>query len=554
MEVLNYKEILTRKPWFRISPEFTPKMEGITNRFGVNTPVDSTMWSIYTQEDMLREYFPSGHKIRNKTIYPDVIKQDPDTGKWYVQPITRCSIAMQQILTTKQIIHICGNDVQFELANAKRGNKNVSEEDNNTLSLFKEGWLDKDMEIRFYEAMRSLKITSEACIVGWIENGKFGCKALSFLEDDILYPHYDSITGELKVFARQYFDYDDDHVAVTEWVEIWDDTHFHRAKRNLDTSKASVVTKIKDFFGLNGYEIVERKRHGFNFVPVAYYRENDGPCWSNSQDTIEHYEEAISYFFENNKAFAFPILVVSGDGVDINGDDMTGAVKTISIESADGNAKFLEGNDVSASYKTLLDLLYNTIYEESFAVKPPELKSGDLPGVALKLLYSPAIERAIDDSQRLQPFLSTLVHIVKYGYGLEVNQQASLLALSINAWIEPYVHQNDTELTTNLTTAVQNKVLSKQTASERLSKYAKNDEFDRIMREMKEANKMEIDKANIEKTHATDEDIRKAKATSKLNGSDINTGGGAGSGRQRRTDENGNWPGENNWNSWNTTH
>lgn len=550
MENLDFKEILVRKPWFHVSPIFTEKQSQISNRKFYTAPTDRVYWDIRTQEDMLREYYPQGHRILNPEVYPDILKKDPESGKYYIQPITRCTIAMQQIIATKHIVHICGNDVQFELSEYKTSNKS-DDKLNELLNVFKKGWLDKNMEIRFYEAVRSLKVSAEACIVGYIENGKLGCKTLSFLNDDILYPHYDSITGELKLFARKYFDYDDDGNQITEWVEVWDDEYFYRAKRDINT-KESLILRFKETFGLNGYKIVGKpKRHGFNFVPVAYYRNNDGACWESAQNTIEHYEEAISYFFENNKAFAFPILVLSGEGVDINGDETTGAVKSIVIDSPDGSAKFLEGNDVSASYKALLDLMYKTIYEQAFAVKPPELKSGDLPGVALKLLYSPAIERAIQDSHDLQPFIDKLVQIVKFGYGLECNCQASLMALGINAWIEPYVHQNDTELTTNLTTAVQNSILSKQTASERLTKYSKNDEFDRVMREMKQKNDEVVRVADEQKTHATDEEIRKQKA---LNGSDINTGGGGGSERERTTDKWGNHPNENNWQDWNDKH
>ena len=121
--------------------------------------------------------------------------------------------------------------------------------------------------------------------------------------------------------------------------------------------------------------------------------------------------------------------------------------------------------------------------------------------------------------------------------------------LPINAWIEPYIHQNDQELMTNLSTGVANKFLSQQTASERCPKYAKNDEFNRIMKEDLEKRKLdaqfELDKLKAQ----TDENIREAKATQ--GGQDVNTGNGS---SQRTTDQNGNHPGENNWDEWNKTH
>jgi hypothetical protein len=187
-------------------------------------------------------------------------------------------------------------------------------------------------------------------------------------------------------------------------------------------------------------------------------------------------------------------------------------------------------------------------------VKPPELKSGDLPGVALKLLYSPAIEKAIVDCQKLQPFLDKLVEMVKFGYGLEAEMQADLINLHVNAWIEPYVHQNDTEITTNLATAVQNGFLSKQTASERYTKYSKNDEIARVAREQVEKMKLAVEQQTLITEFNTNETIREEKALStSQGGSDINTGHGGGSNRAGRpnvwnTDEWGNREGENNWN------
>ena len=44
----------------------------------------------------------------------------------------------------------------------------------------------------------------------------------------------------------------------------------------------------------------------------------------------------------------------------------------------------------------------------------------------------------------------------------------------------------------NLAIGVQNEFLSHQTASERIPKYAKNDEIDRIIREQKQAQQMDL--------------------------------------------------------------
>ena len=562
MDVLNIREILTKKPFFTISStRNVMSMTPVTDKHNtVDKDNDKALYYILSQEEMLRQYYPSGHKINNELLFPDIWKKDPETNKLYKQSITRCALAFQQIITTKHIIHIVGNDVQFELSEDEKSSQKNGldgeleasielQDDDSTklLSIFKSGWIDLDMEIRFYEAVRSYMITADCAIVGFIQkDGTPSFRTFSFLNDDKLYPHLNSITGEMELFARKYYDYDDEGEAVTEWIEVWDDTYIYRCKHSLKPK--NVTSFIKTIFGLNGFEIVEQVRHGFPFCPVAYARNEDGPCWAAGQQTIDNFEEALSYFFENNKAFAFPILLISGDGIELHGD-MNGSVKSISIDSSDGDAHFLENNDISASYNTLLTKFYDLIYEQTFTVKPPELKSGDLPGVALKLLYSPAIECAICDAQKLQPFLNKLVKMVKFSWGLKKECQADLMKLGINAWIEPYVHQNDSELVTNLATAVQNNIISCKTASERLSKYTKNDEFERILKQLKFKMQMNVEEANLKATHSTNERIREEKIKSNMTGHDINTGGGKR--HINETDENGNREGENNWEEYN---
>ena len=567
METLNYREILVKKPFFEITPKgymnHGPNTEEVSDYNNQSMPSDTTYRNIKTQADFLREYYPSGHKIWDHLKFPDIWKKDPDTGQWYQQPVSRTAFAFQQLIAAKHTLHVTGNDVQFELAD-DGDNLNKEEDQMETLTKFKRGWLLANMEIVHFEAVSSYMTVAEAAVVGYIHNGKFGAKPLSFKNGDYLYPHFDSITGDLELFARKYYDYDEEGTARIEWVEVWDDTYLYRYKNDISPDKSikdKVVDKIKDIFGMNGYALVTREKHGFPFIPVAYCRNEDGPCWSPVQRLIEDYEEAFSYLCENNKAYAFPIFYVKGDGDDISiiGDDMTGAVKSIAMNDKDNDAGFLNGTDASDAFATQLNKTYELIYELSFTVKPPELKSGDLPGVALKLLYSPAIEIAMNDIQRLQPFLDQLVRIAKYGIGLENNMTATMVGLSINAWNDPYVHQNSTEVITNLATAVQNGFLSKQTASERCPTFPKNAEWERILREKKEEDEqdllMDIERADNETENA----IEQEEASARINGysANVRTGNGRKAGRPsegKNTDKWGNQPQENNWDKYNRNH
>lgn len=564
--VKDVRELLVRKPFYEVTPKGYMKHGIIDREFSENEdpcmPADVLYRNIKTQQDFLREFYPSGHRICDPQQYPDIWKKNPETGLWCVQKIQRTAFAFQQVIWTKHVLHVTGNDIQFELAEGtEEGSEDKLQE---LLTKYRKGWLMHDMEIRFFEAVSAYMKVADCAIVGYFDgDGKFGTRTLSFDRGDTLFPRYDPLTGELIAFARKYVDYDEEGEERIEWVEAWDKDKFYRLKKDLSGGTAkNVVRKIASIFGASEYTCVEEKRHGFPFIPVAYARNEDGPCWSAVQRNIEDYEEAFSYLCENNKAYAFPILTLTGEGdeIEIKGDT-NGAAKTIMITDTDGKAEFLNGTDASNAFATQLNKSYDLIYELSFTVKPPELKSGDLPGVAIKLLYSPALEAAMNDAQRLQPFLDQLVRITKFGIGTENNCMASMVALPVNAWIESYTHQNDTELITNLATAVQNKFLSKQTASERNSKFSKNDEFTRIMREQKEEDQQDL-LIDIQRQEAqVENNIEQEEALAKINnqqsGSDVNTGRGK-RGRPRTVDTD-HWGNrkdgsEQNWADWNSKH
>ena len=112
----NYKEILTREPFYEVMPNGYKAHKVVRRGQKTYEPTDNPMMRVLTQADFLRMYYPSGHAINNPLLYPDVIRTNPETGKTYIQPIIRTAFAFQQVIATKQRVHITGNDMQFELS------------------------------------------------------------------------------------------------------------------------------------------------------------------------------------------------------------------------------------------------------------------------------------------------------------------------------------------------------------------------------------------------------------------------------------------------------
>lgn len=477
------RDILLKKPFVKVMPGplFTTKLTSTEMR---RVKRDCPAYECVSQEQFIREYDPAGHKINSDKHYPDRIKYNEETKEYYKEYMFRACFPFQRIITTQQLIHLCGNDIHIELSE-----EHTSEAELDLILKLKKGWLLKDMEIAFYELAKSVKKTGDGATVMFLKDGKVYWKSLGYDKGDILYPHYDSISGELMLFARSYKDYDAEGKCNNTYVEVWDNVNLTRYKRAEKGIKAG-VNKLLNVFGIDGFEIeTPPTPHGFDEIPVVYVRDDDGACWSGSQDSIDKYELAISHLCQNNMAYAFPIMVLKGSEVEIKAD-IYGAVKAIDA-GTDGEAKYLEPAGNVDSFKLQTDILLKNIFNGSFAVLPPEIKSGDFPGVTIKLIYSPSLDKAIDDSKFYQLAIGKMTRLFKFGYGIELSCATQMMNLQTYTWIEPYVHQNQTELVNNLVQLVNSDLLSHNTGST-LTGYGENNEYEKIIKEKKEQEKADL--------------------------------------------------------------
>lgn len=473
-------EVLTKRPFTRITP--TGYLTGaITGDISAASYHNNKLeYLILSQSDFIREFYPSGHKINSPGFYPDRIKFEEDekgNKRFFEEKVMRVAFPFQMIITIQQLVHLCGNDIHHELTAAR-----VDDKLKESFLEYQKGWLDKNMEITFYEFAKSVKITGDGAVVFYIDKGKVGTKVLSFLDGDVLYPHTNSITGKMEYFARQYSDYDPQGKELVSWVELWDNKYLRRY-RQAKTGFKGAVNKLKEVFGIDGYELDSEEPHQFEECPVVYLRDKHGPCWSFSQSNIDDFELAVSHLCQNNMAYAFPIMLLKGDNVEIQGD-MYGAVKAITM-GKDDTAGFMNRPESSQSFELQFNTLLKMIFMGSFTVIPPEVKSGDLPGVAIKLIYSPSLEKAMIDCKEFDSSIDAMNRLFIYAYGIERGMSLPFARMKVLSWAEPYVHLNTAELITNLVQSVGGGFLSKESASE-LSGYGRNNEWDRILREKKE--------------------------------------------------------------------
>lgn len=522
------QSILTKRAWFRRLPNGTKPHAALGMAVQQSGGVQCLL---YTQQRMLDEYYPTSHDIYNKALYPDILREveevkviDDGCGqpkeivekKKYIEEVPRTAMSYQQVIETKRTDHLTGNDVTFE--------RNWSDNDKTLNSNYQElvdGWEQYDQEDALYQVVHQANIVADAAYVGNIYTDNFGKKQVgynvfSFFNGDEIYCHRDQRTRRPFLFARKFTDdYGND------LCEVWDDTYYYLFAHVKDAAEAThyeFTRSVNDEdvptgFVLDGYSLAEKTPHLYPFCPVAYHRREDGPVWVFSEDSIETYEEDFNGLRHNNKAYGEPILVTKGD--DVAGiPEIDGTIKNIDM-GKDDDASYLQAQSAADSYMKELDKLEELIYLQSFIVKTPELKSGDLPAAALKIIYSPAVEKAMHEVKEIQPFINQMFEIFRWGLGVVRGKTIDYSSenLPIKVYLKPFVHQSESALVADIVASCNAGVLSKQTGSERLSGYvAEESEWSRIVAERKEAEAADLlyerGLANINNhTTTTDDDL-----------------------------------------------
>lgn len=481
------KSLLVKEPFKRVIPKGDYGPNPVITDSTVSLSVtDIPLFEIITQSDFIRELYPSGHKINDPVWYPDKITyNDSDAvkqanegkGAWVTEKVTRNAVPFQFIILLKHLTHLGGNQL-----NIMSSNRVQTQTDKDALAELKQGWVDKNMETAKWECFKSGKATGDVACVLYMDKGKVGYKVLSYLYGDKLYPHYNT-KGKLIKFAREFKRMSEDGIVRESYVEVWDETKAYLFKKDDSTTVKRTINNILGVLGLDGYRLIEEEAHGFDRIPVMYKR-LDGPCWSPVQNNIDDYELSLSQLCEANKVYAFPILTMVGEDANV---EVSANGRPFAITSSDPDAKIgmLNNNSGTDAFRLQIESQFKSITMGSFIVLPPEVRSGDLPGVAIKLIYSPALENAMNDAHEWNDFIDGVFELFTYGYGIEKKMSAQFTRLNAHAKIEPYIHQNVAETIQLLSQSVMSGVLSVETAIEK-NPFSMTDEQKRVLVEKNE--------------------------------------------------------------------
>lgn len=413
-----------------------------------------------SQDTFLEELDTYSHAIQSPYVLDDkkvlVTYKDADgvekEREDYV-PVTRIALPLQRIIATKQKTHLTGNKLQLTLANETQ-----TEEDKLSFTELKQLFISKNMDIALSENVENQLVTGDTALLMYFDkDDKLDWKTYSWKEGYCLLPHYDEYDN-LILFGIYYFDSDGEQ--GTTFLDIWDETFKYRYKQD----------------GADWVQVLNDK-HGFKEVPVAYKRGT--VAWNDVQNLIDKLELHASLWAESVRYYGDPILFLKGaiDVLPIR--DEGGKVLAGAEDGADG--KLLQAEE-SKNVNNLMDFLLKEIFRGSFSISfsPETVKtSGDLPGITVKLLFSCAIEKAIEQAKEWDGFIDKMMRLFIFACGLESKKSAQYGRLKIFGAIEPYIPQNDAEIISNINNSKSQGTISVETATD-IHPYAAADENKRV--------------------------------------------------------------------------
>lgn len=443
---------------------------------GSPAPVSQRKQQFYSipQSTFVNEYYPSGHAINNPDLeywqdvcmVQEVPNDDGTTSEEYKHhKLQRRSFGLQQIGVRQLLASITGYPV-----NMQNSGLNTSEYEKIILAKMKQIWLDSNMENAFYEFCESIMITGDGAIYQRPsdDNESVEYSVFSYLKGDTLLPHYDRL-GKMDYFVRSYndtfIDVRDSTESVTEYVEIYD--------------KNSIRTFLNDGGSLN---LIDSVPHNYPYVPVDYCR-FDSSVWSLVQDNIDSFEFLMSMLSENNMRLAFQILMIQTEGEFQLQKGYNGASSILKLTNKDDKAEFLGKADSSNSFELELKTLYSNIMAGMGIVQPENRTSGDTPVGTSKLRYAPAIEVGERNAKKIDASLDGIIKTFKTICGtLNGNKATDFNKLKVNAKIDIYTVQDESEWNNGVIQAYINGIMSKETAVEKHTMTA-NDELFRLAKD-----------------------------------------------------------------------
>lgn len=463
---MNISELLVKDYWYRrVNSDAVdvPLPTNSQNYRGIQF-CDNIRRRALTNDDFINELTPSAHTINAKywSTRPiqELIEREIDTtdadGNTVKKTIKEWRIVSYDDMETVRL----GLQKRFALAKssffAANGFNLCNETEDTTHFDRLNSWKDTaGLDVAFLELVQSVFQTGDGAIYLYSVGNTIEFKVFSTLYGDKLYPSYDD--KRRPVVAREYTLNDRRAVDVfrTYSIETWVQGDVGKEENN---GMKSWWSKIRNWF--KGADFVEsedgwrRVRNDDTQITqelnaCVYFRIDD-VVWGVAQDDIEGMERAMSYIAEECKSMAFPDMFVKATKIDsmppMSAHGRTWAVRGSADDIKAADVKAIEKPDMSNIATVDLKNRYDSIMRATMSVfvDPELVKSSDISGTGIKILYGPEIQYAQNMWPQFYPQLKYLVEVFKHLVAkVETEDKDAYTTLRTSVWQEIYLPEDE---------------------------------------------------------------------------------------------------------------
>lgn len=346
------------------------------------------------RQEFIDEYYPSGHKIYDTNIYPDLyykISQNSKLGQavanqygksaYKIVPRKRISLPIQKDATRVILAHIFGNPIVHTDISP-----NKSEDSNKRLSVFKNLWTYYNMDYAIRDFFGRSLICGDAAFFLTINKRKeIVAKTLSFLDGDVLAVRQDT-KGEVLEIYRRY--------------TVTDEKNEHNIYTDVITSEFIATYD-------NRGELLEEQPLVYSFIPAVYHCRREGAWWWSVQPNIEELEIEFSDLAQDNKAKAKGKYFMSTTNPQkVRLENF--AESDVFVADRYSDMKYIEPTTLSEAFKFTMDENKEIISRSLGYIFPKVQNSGDMPTGSMKAQFFPTERICMDFINEFSPILDEI--------------------------------------------------------------------------------------------------------------------------------------------------
>lgn len=433
------------------------------------------------------EYDPMRHAVydttkrKKKKIKTNTGKRDQEGNPIYKEKyIDRCRIAVpvQRLLCERDVGFLLSNPVKYNIdGNVDKQAQDLFDSVINTFKANKINYFDKRLAGELFRCCECAElwyfIPSEDD-----SEPEMRVMLLSPLHGDILYPHFDDYR-RMDGFARKYCIKD----------ELGNSTiHFDVYTRTMLYRYANDGADLT---------LLDAKPHGFDRIPVVYYRQDETE-WESVQPVIERLEELLSNWGDVNDYFGAPTYFFKGK---MKGFAEKGEVGRIYQGEGEGaDMKVVSWNSAPDSMRQEMANLTNIIFSYSqtpdISFENMKTLGNNTSGAAIRLMFTDPHLKAEKKEELFGEMFTRRFNIVKSGIAASILATPKRIADALNVIpvFSPYIPKNEMETLQLINLSTQNKATMSQEDGVRLNPLVSNPE--QTLKQLKEDESSEA-KMNI---------------------------------------------------------